>query len=248
MDIVQNSISAHAALIEVSVTVDRGADTLTVSIKDDGSGMSKEMLANVADPNNTFNIGKRNVLAAKKILWQFGLGTVAEDVDEVAPGVDYETDGGAVGAGDQAVAGLQGYADLAVGRQVDVLIVAVHHHFHRTGGGQDQGAAGEGEGTDGGEDDGRNGRIDHRPPRRKVIGRGTGGGGGGDDDAVGPEVPLAEIFDHEVEGYNARQGPLVDHRLIEGQGAGHGSAAPFHGHFQGQPFFHQVVSGQDIFQ
>ncbi len=36
--------------------------------------------ANVADPNNTFNIGKRNVLAAKKILWQFGLGTVAEDV------------------------------------------------------------------------------------------------------------------------------------------------------------------------
>ena len=36
--------------------------------------------ANVADPNNTFNIGKRNVLAAKKILWQFGLGAVAEDV------------------------------------------------------------------------------------------------------------------------------------------------------------------------
>ena len=36
--------------------------------------------ANVADPNNTFNIGKRNVLAAKKILWQFGLGPMAEDV------------------------------------------------------------------------------------------------------------------------------------------------------------------------
>jgi len=36
--------------------------------------------ANVADPNNTFNIGKRNVLAAKKVLWQFGLGAVAEDV------------------------------------------------------------------------------------------------------------------------------------------------------------------------
>ncbi|MDR3110538.1 MAG: chemotaxis protein CheD [Planctomycetaceae bacterium] len=36
--------------------------------------------ANVADPNNTFNIGKRNALAVKKILWQFGLGAVAEDV------------------------------------------------------------------------------------------------------------------------------------------------------------------------
>lgn len=36
--------------------------------------------ANVADPNNTFNIGKRNVLAAKKILWQYGLGPMAEDV------------------------------------------------------------------------------------------------------------------------------------------------------------------------
>ncbi|MDR3232938.1 MAG: chemotaxis protein CheD [Planctomycetaceae bacterium] len=36
--------------------------------------------ANVADPNGTFNIGKRNALAAKKVLWQFGLGAVAEDV------------------------------------------------------------------------------------------------------------------------------------------------------------------------
>ncbi len=59
MDIVQNSISAHAALIEVSVTVDRGADTLTVSIKDDGSGMSKEMLANVADPFVTMRTTRR---------------------------------------------------------------------------------------------------------------------------------------------------------------------------------------------
>lgn len=36
--------------------------------------------ANVADPTNTFNIGKRNVLAVKKILWQSGLAPVAEDV------------------------------------------------------------------------------------------------------------------------------------------------------------------------
>lgn len=36
--------------------------------------------ANVMDPNSTFNIGKRNVLAIKKVLWQFGMGAVAEAV------------------------------------------------------------------------------------------------------------------------------------------------------------------------
>lgn len=36
--------------------------------------------ANVMDSQNTFNIGKRNVLAIKKILWQLGMGAVSEDV------------------------------------------------------------------------------------------------------------------------------------------------------------------------
>lgn len=36
--------------------------------------------ANVMDTNNTFNIGKRNVLSLKKILWPLGMGPVAEDV------------------------------------------------------------------------------------------------------------------------------------------------------------------------
>ena len=36
--------------------------------------------ASIMDQNETFNIGKRNVLAVKKILWSFGLGAVAEDV------------------------------------------------------------------------------------------------------------------------------------------------------------------------
>jgi chemotaxis protein CheD len=39
--------------------------------------------ARVMDPKGTFNIGKRNVLAVKKILWQRGLGPVAEDVGGV---------------------------------------------------------------------------------------------------------------------------------------------------------------------
>lgn len=36
--------------------------------------------ASIADSNNTFNIGRRNVLAVKKALWQLGLGPLAEDV------------------------------------------------------------------------------------------------------------------------------------------------------------------------
>ena len=36
--------------------------------------------ANVMDPNNLFNIGKRNVLAVRKALWKLGLGPRAEDV------------------------------------------------------------------------------------------------------------------------------------------------------------------------
>jgi chemotaxis protein CheD len=36
--------------------------------------------ASVADPKNTFNIGKRNALAVKKALWKFGMGPSAEDL------------------------------------------------------------------------------------------------------------------------------------------------------------------------
>lgn len=34
----------------------------------------------VMDPNNTFNIGKRNLIAIKNILWSRGMGAVAEHV------------------------------------------------------------------------------------------------------------------------------------------------------------------------
>jgi len=89
----------HIALPESSVSPDRAkqlpgyfADTgipaLIERMKQVGGSFSRPSNlivkiaggANVADPNNTFNIGKRNVLAAKKILWQFGLGPMAEDV------------------------------------------------------------------------------------------------------------------------------------------------------------------------
>ncbi len=36
--------------------------------------------ASIMDKNNVFEIGKRNILAVKKYLWQHGLGPLAEDV------------------------------------------------------------------------------------------------------------------------------------------------------------------------
>lgn len=36
--------------------------------------------ANIMDPNGVFDIGKRNILAVKKVLWKSALGPVAEDV------------------------------------------------------------------------------------------------------------------------------------------------------------------------
>lgn len=36
--------------------------------------------AKVMDPNNIFTIGKRNILAVKKVLWSLGMGPLAENV------------------------------------------------------------------------------------------------------------------------------------------------------------------------
>jgi len=49
-----------------------------------GKGMIVKLAggAKIMDPNDTFSIGKRNVLSVKKILWSYGLGAIAEDVGE----------------------------------------------------------------------------------------------------------------------------------------------------------------------
>lgn len=66
---------------------DTGIPALINKMKKQGySGNGRDMIvklaggAKIMDPNNTFSIGKRNVLAVKKILWAHGMGAVAEDV------------------------------------------------------------------------------------------------------------------------------------------------------------------------
>lgn len=51
----------------------------------------------IMDRNETFNIGKRNALAAKKILWSMKLGAVAEDLGgEISRSVRLDVDAGTV--------------------------------------------------------------------------------------------------------------------------------------------------------
>lgn len=50
LDLAQNSISAGATLIEIGIDEDPEADRLTVTVKDNGRGMTKAQLAAADDP------------------------------------------------------------------------------------------------------------------------------------------------------------------------------------------------------
>jgi anti-sigma regulatory factor (Ser/Thr protein kinase) len=50
LDVAQNSIRANAKLIEIAVTADHKKDHLTITIKDDGCGMTQEQIERVSDP------------------------------------------------------------------------------------------------------------------------------------------------------------------------------------------------------
>lgn len=50
MDIAQNSVRAQASLIKISCLESTADKTLSVSVEDNGKGMSEEQVANVTDP------------------------------------------------------------------------------------------------------------------------------------------------------------------------------------------------------
>jgi len=50
LDLVQNSVAANAALVIVSICLLTGEDLLTVTIEDDGCGMSRALLQKVESP------------------------------------------------------------------------------------------------------------------------------------------------------------------------------------------------------
>lgn len=59
LDIVQNSIRAGSTLIEVSIVANTQLGTLTITIKDNGCGMTKETLLLLTDPFYTTRTTRR---------------------------------------------------------------------------------------------------------------------------------------------------------------------------------------------
>lgn len=59
LDIVQNSIKAKAKNVFVSIAEDSSQDKMTIDIKDDGYGMSEEMVKKVCDPFVTSRTTRR---------------------------------------------------------------------------------------------------------------------------------------------------------------------------------------------
>lgn len=59
LDLVENSINAGAKRIEIRVVEDSKKDLLTIEIKDNGKGMSKEMVDKVLDPFVTTRTTRR---------------------------------------------------------------------------------------------------------------------------------------------------------------------------------------------
>jgi hypothetical protein len=59
LDIAQNSIVANASFIQITIDEDLKADTLTITIEDDGKGMNQEELAMVTNPFFTSRTTRR---------------------------------------------------------------------------------------------------------------------------------------------------------------------------------------------
>lgn len=93
LDVAQNSIRANADLIQISVTVNTVRDKLTISISDNGCGMSKDQIARIEDPFFTtrttrkvglgipfFKLAAKSTGGDFSIISELGKGTVVTAV------------------------------------------------------------------------------------------------------------------------------------------------------------------------
>ncbi len=81
-----SSINLKRAENKPGTFADTGIPAVLKEMKKLGVTSSRDLAVKLAggaaimDSNNIFNIGKRNILAARKILWKYRLGALAEDV------------------------------------------------------------------------------------------------------------------------------------------------------------------------
>ena len=82
LDIVENSVRAHAKKIEIKIIEEKKKDLLTIEIIDDGKGMDKKTLKNVLDPFFTTKNIKRVGL---------GLSLLAQSAEESGGSIKIES-------------------------------------------------------------------------------------------------------------------------------------------------------------
>lgn len=93
LDVAENSIRVQASLIEISVGIEETEDLLTISIRDNGCGMTTEQIQNVEDPFFTtrttrkiglgipfFKMAAESTGGSFSIQSEVGKGTVTEAV------------------------------------------------------------------------------------------------------------------------------------------------------------------------
>ncbi|MEE9553450.1 MAG: chemotaxis protein CheD [candidate division Zixibacteria bacterium] len=98
-----SSISKKRVAERPGMFADTGIPLLIKEMKKLGYNGNGKLIVKLAggaaimDPNNTFNIGKRNLLAVKKILWQYKLGSRNEHIgDSISRTVTVNVDTGKV--------------------------------------------------------------------------------------------------------------------------------------------------------
>ncbi len=98
-----SSISRKRVEERPGMFADTGIPCILKEMQRLGSALNAKMLvklaggARIMDPNNTFNIGKRNILAVKKILWKYKLGARSEDLgDTISRTVSVYLDSGKI--------------------------------------------------------------------------------------------------------------------------------------------------------
>ena len=82
----ESSINQKRAVERPGMFADTGIPKVLQELQQQGHNEEDRLIvklvggASIMDPDNTFNIGKRNILAVRKCLWRFKLGAIAEDV------------------------------------------------------------------------------------------------------------------------------------------------------------------------
>ncbi len=83
-----SSISKKRVVERPGMFADTGIPKLITEMKKLGYSGNGSLIvklaggASIMDPNHTFNIGKRNILAVRKMLWKYKLGAIAEDLGD----------------------------------------------------------------------------------------------------------------------------------------------------------------------